>query len=146
MYHEVMQLATGTNADEQAAGLLAINRQTVEPMLTLRNFVRVVESAYQGVAVVNQGGRCIYANQAFANITDYLPETLLGLDWARIFHLSELRGVARAVEQMRRRGKSAFTLNHHADGTEIPGKRVTLIKLSDRGDRYDGHVCLFNSV
>ncbi|MFC6614132.1 PAS domain S-box protein [Halopenitus salinus] len=103
---------------------------------------RALETATQAIGLIDEEGRYIYLNEAYANLYGYDPEELVGEHWRVLYPDEEVERfeeeiLPRLEEEGRWTGQSRGL---HADGTAIP-ERLSLARL-DTG----GHVCVVQDV
>jgi PAS domain S-box-containing protein len=103
---------------------------------------RALETATQAIGLIDEEGRYIYLNEAYANLYGYDPEELVGEHWRVLYPDEEVERfeeeiLPRLEEEGRWTGQSRGL---HVDGTAIP-ERLSLARL-DTG----GHVCVVQDV
>ena len=93
-----------------------------------------IETAQEGISILNAAGEFTYVNQAYAELYGYTPDELLGEHWQRIYPDDEVpfaedEILPTAAEDGRWSGE---TTGLRADGTTFPaGHRVTQTASSE---------------
>jgi PAS domain S-box-containing protein len=90
---------------------------------TLQRHNRAMDSAVNGIAIVDTNGRHSYANGAFAQMMGYeSTESIVGKPWREVYALQDVRRLEEEVrEALRKGGKWYAPVNiHRRDGSTVP--------------------------
>jgi PAS domain S-box-containing protein len=105
-----------------------------QSMETVRRHAMAMDSAVDGMAIVN-GGVYSYVNAAFARMNGHAgPETMLGKNWRDVVDARDAEAVESQIrEALLEKGKwfGPMTI-HHPDGTEFP-LEMAITLLPDGG-------------
>jgi PAS domain S-box-containing protein len=103
---------------------------------------QALETATQGIALLDAEGRYRYLNEAYAELYGYDPDVLVGEHWEQLYPASEVERLrAEALPVLEAEGNwSGRSSGVRADGSSVP-EQVSLTKL-DTG----GHVCVVKDI
>jgi two-component system, cell cycle sensor histidine kinase and response regulator CckA len=90
---------------------------------TLRRHNRAMDSAVNGIAIVDKNGRHTYANAAFAQMMGHeTTESIVGTPWREIYAPQDVKQLQEEVrESLRNAGKWYAPVNiHRRDGSAVP--------------------------
>ncbi|WP_435359704.1 PAS domain S-box protein [Haloarchaeobius sp. DFWS5] len=109
---------------------------------TLRERLQAIETASEGIGILDEEGIYTYMNRAYAEMFGYEPEDIIGNHWAMLYDPDEVRRFEEdilplLVENGTWHGES---IGKRADGTPVP-ETVSLTQLDD-----GGHVCVIRDV
>jgi PAS domain S-box-containing protein len=102
---------------------------------TLMRHNRAMDSAVNGIAVLNADGKHTYVNDAFARMMGRAnPESIVGEDWQGIYDPSDVQSFEKEIrEGLQRDGKWSGAMSlHRPDGSELPVE-MTIAALPDQG-------------
>jgi PAS domain S-box-containing protein len=102
---------------------------------THRRHLDAIETAHDGVGILNDANRFIYVNQAYADVHGYTPEALLGEHWRLVFPDQEFARVREEVTpQVEAVGYwDGTTTGCRSDGTTFPkDHRITRTEYGER--------------
>jgi PAS domain S-box-containing protein len=102
---------------------------------TLQRHNRAMDSAVNGIAIVDAKGQYTYANAAFANTMGHeSAESIVGRTWREIYAAQDVKKVEGEIrESLRQSGKWYGSLNiHRRDGSAVPVE-MTITILPDGG-------------
>jgi PAS domain S-box-containing protein len=102
---------------------------------TLRRHTRAMDSAINGIAILDARGIHSYVNEAFAKMMGFPgPEALLGRSWRGLYDEQEVERVKDEIGQaLGKDGKWYGPLNiHHHDGSAVP-MEMAITALADGG-------------
>jgi PAS domain S-box-containing protein len=102
---------------------------------TLQRHNRAMDSAVNGMAIVDAKGRHTYANAAFAQMMGHeSAESIVGREWREIYAPQDVKRVEGEIrESLKKSGKWYGPLNvHRRDGSAVP-MELTITTLPDGG-------------
>ncbi len=136
-------LLLGTSIACYAARLGFSEFRKAQATRTLRQDTQAMDSAIDGMAIIDCAGKHAYANPAFARMMGYQdPRELLGRRWQDCFSKGDVAPVLAELRQsLRKTGKwfGALTI-HHRDGGLFP-MEVAITQLPE-----GGVVCLSRDI
>ncbi len=102
---------------------------------TLERHNRAMDSAVNGIAIVDKKGRHSYANAAFAQMLGYeTPESIVGRPWQDIYAAQDITSLQEEIRQSLQRGgrwQGVVTI-HRRGGSALPVEMV-ITSLPDGG-------------
>ena len=101
-----------------------------------------LEAATEGIGLINNGGRFIYLNEAYAELYGYDRKELIGAHWERLYPDGEAHRFREEIlPELRKKGTwSGYSHGQRATGERFPEK-VSLAQLEG-----DGHICVIRDV
>lgn len=101
-----------------------------------------LEAATEGIGLINNGGRFIYLNEAYAELYGYDRKELIGAHWERLYPDDEAHRFREEIlPELRKEGTwSGYSHGQRATGERFPEK-VSLAQLEG-----DGHICVIRDV
>jgi PAS domain S-box-containing protein len=112
----------------------------------LREMTEIMEYAISGISKLDTQGRYLYVNKAYADITGYQPEEMIGMLWHRTVHPEDLMPLNTAYQQMLQDGK----VDIEAKGIRKDGssfyKQLVMISSYDEQQQFIGHYCFMKDV
>ena len=131
---DYLQKESGTEQYELLANRIrnAVERTRAER--ARKRHLEAIETAREGISILNDDGEFIYVNEAYAALYGYDPEELTGEHWSIIYPDDEVETVREEVLPLvEKRGYwHGETTGLRADGTSFPEDHV--LTLTDRGD------------
>ena len=118
-----------------AARVGITQRRALETSETLRRHNRAMDSAVNGIAIVDNRGRHTYANAAFAETMGFDdPRSILGRDWRGIYAPEDVQLLEAEIRQgLQKTARWQGPVNiHRADGTAMPIE-MSITALPDGG-------------
>ncbi len=112
----------------------------------LRELTRVMENVVSGCSKLDAQGRYLYVNKAYAEITGYAPEEMLGLSWQETVHPQDIDLLTKAYQQMMCEGKVELEARGiRKQGTEFY-KQLVMISDYDQDGQFMGHYCFMKDI
>ncbi|MBD2564965.1 MULTISPECIES: PAS domain S-box protein [Nostoc] len=112
----------------------------------LRQMSTALENAVAGISRIDAQGRYIAVNRAYATITGYQPEEMLGMEWQKTVYPDDIEQMINAYHQMLRDGRvEAETRGIKKDGT-IFYKQVVMISAYDEQQQFVGQHCFMKDI
>jgi PAS domain S-box-containing protein len=118
-----------------AARVGITQRRAFKTSETLQRHNRAMDSAVNGIAVVDRSGLHTYANAAFAATLGFEdPRSIIGCNWRQIYASGDVQPLEAEIrDSLKQRGKWQGTANlHRRDGTLIPVE-MSITTLPDGG-------------
>lgn len=78
---DYLQKETGTEQYTVLANRIGNYVETARVEAQRTQLLAAIETAQEGVAILDAGGRFVYVNEEFAELYGYAPETLVGASW-----------------------------------------------------------------
>ncbi|NJR23048.1 MAG: PAS domain S-box protein [Richelia sp. CSU_2_1] len=112
----------------------------------IRELTAALENAVEGISRLDLQGRYIAVNKAYAGITGYQPEEMIGMEWSRTVHPDDLEQLIAAYQEMLAVGKvEAQARGIRKDGS-IFYKQVFMITACDDRQNPIGHYCFMKDI
>lgn len=121
-------------------------RIIVSPYLKLAATQEVISKAVEGIAQIDPNGRYITLNTSYAEAIGYVPDDLVGKNWAITVNPEDLPMLNDAYQTMLKDGQvTAEARGVKKDGSGMY-KQVTMIsEYNDKGD-FIGHHCFLKDI
>jgi PAS domain S-box-containing protein len=105
-----------------------------------------LENAVEGISRLDTQGRYLTVNKAYADITGYQPEEMIGMEWPRTVHPDECEKMIAAYQEMLAVGKvEAETRGIRKDGS-IFHKQLVMVTAYDEQNNFIGHYCFMKNI
>ncbi|MFB2972941.1 PAS domain S-box protein [Aerosakkonema sp. BLCC-F183] len=112
----------------------------------LREMSQVMENALSGISKLDRQGHYLYVNKAYADMTGYQPEEMIGMPWQNTVHLDELEKLVAAYCQMMQDGRvEVETKGIRKDGS-IFDKQLVIVATYDDRHQFLGHYCFMKDI
>lgn len=112
----------------------------------LREMTAAMENAVEGISQLNETGKYVYVNKAYAEMMGYQVQELTGQSWEHYIEPADLQKVRKAYEDMLTKGKAEVeTRSLHKDGT-VSYKQLTMVKTFSPESRYKGFYCFVKDI
>ncbi|MBD2234488.1 PAS domain S-box protein [Phormidium tenue] len=112
----------------------------------LREISTALAHAVEGISRLDNAGRYVSVNQAYAAMVGYTPEELVGQNWQITVHPDDLKRVILAYEHMLAEGK----VNVEARGIRQDGsifhKQLFMVTAYDDQQQRQGHYCFMKDI
>jgi len=122
-------------------------RQRDEAMrISEQRYRRMVETAEEGIRILDTDGRTVYVNPLFAAMLGYAADDILGREAQEFIHPDEIPD----YEQCKQRRKAGMSGQYerrmlHADGSTI-WTRVSATPILDERNIYAGSFAMFSDI
>ncbi len=139
--------------EERTAELLAANahlqqeisdRKQVE--LAMRESNAALENAAEGISRLDQQGRYINVNKAYAQMVGYQTSEMIGKDWEKTVYPEDLDKLLVAYQQMLTDGKVEVEARGIRKDGSIFYKQLVMISVYDEQKRFTGHHCFMKDI
>ncbi|MEG4516107.1 MULTISPECIES: PAS domain S-box protein [unclassified Microcoleus] len=112
----------------------------------LRELSEVMKNAVSGISKVDVQGRYLYVNKAYADVTGYQPEEMIGMSWEKTVHPDELEKLVAAYWLMVQEGRvEVETKGVRKDGS-VFYKQLVMISTYDEQHQFMGHYCFMKDI
>ncbi len=105
-----------------------------------------LENAVEGIALLDSQGCYLQVNQAYANITGYPPEEMIGMDWQVTVHPEDLEQLLIAYRQMLEEGKVEVEARGKRKDGSLFFKQVVMITAFNENQEFIGHYCFLKDI
>lgn len=130
------------DADERIIGHFGVQRDISDRKRAeeeIREMSATLQNAVEGISRLDSRGRYISVNKAYASMTGYEVEEIVGMEWQDIIHPSDRRKMMSIYQKMLETGKEeAEAMGIRKDGS-IFYQQVVTIKACDRHQNFIGH-------
>ncbi|MCU0541610.1 MAG: PAS domain S-box protein [Oscillatoriaceae cyanobacterium Prado104] len=112
----------------------------------IRELTAALENAVEGISRLDAQGRYVAVNKAYAAITGYQPEEMIGMEWPRTVHPDDCEKMVAAYQEMLAVGKvEAQARGVRKDGS-IFYKQVFMVTVCDGAQNLVGHYCFMKDI
>ena len=119
-------------------------RQQVEN--ELRSTQTVLEYAVEGISRLDEQGRYIAVNRAYAGTLGYTPEEMIGREWFPTVHPEDQEKMMLAYQQMLIEGKVEVEAKGVRKDGSIFYKQLVMISAFDSQNQFIGHHCFMKDI
>lgn len=112
----------------------------------LRNLSKALESAVEGIALIDNHGRYTQANAAYIKMLGYSQEELIGMRWQQSVHPDDLEMVQAAYQQMLSDNKAEVEARAICKDGAVFDKQVVLVKAYDPHQQFIGNYCFVKDI
>jgi PAS domain S-box-containing protein len=114
--------------------------------MELREMSEVMKNAVSGISKIDPQGHYLYVNKAYADVTGYQPEEMIGMPWVNTVHPEELEKLIAAYWQMVEEGRvEVETRGVRKDGS-VFYKQLVMISTYDEQHQFLGHYCFMKDI
>jgi PAS domain S-box-containing protein len=110
----------------------------------LQNLSNALESAVEGIAQVDARGYYTYVNHAYAEMSGYKQEELIGMESKITVHPEDLEKAIYAYQEMLNKGKSEVEVRGLRQDGSIFDKQLVIVK--DFNPEIIGHYCFVKDI
>ncbi|HEY9799724.1 MAG TPA: PAS domain S-box protein [Leptolyngbyaceae cyanobacterium] len=118
-------------------------KRTEEELL---NLSQALESAVEGISQLDTQGRYIKVNPAYAKITGYEPEEMVGMEWQVTVHPDDQEKMIAAYQQMLKNGKVEIEARAMRKNGSAFDKQVVMVKAYNQQQEFIGHYCFMKDI
>ncbi|AFZ09070.1 multi-sensor hybrid histidine kinase [Oscillatoria nigro-viridis PCC 7112] len=106
----------------------------------------VMKNAVSGISKLDVQGRYLYVNKAYADMTGYEPEEMIGMSWEKTVDPDDLEKLVAAYGMMVQEGRvEVETKGVRKDGS-VFYKQVVMISTYDEQHQFLGHYCFMKDI
>jgi PAS domain S-box-containing protein len=112
----------------------------------IHELTTALENAVDGISRLDVQGRYMAVNKAYASITGYQPEEMIGMEWQRTVHPEDCQKMSAAYQKMLEVGKvEAQARGVRKDGS-IFYKQLVMTTAQDEQNNFIGHYCFMKDI
>lgn len=112
----------------------------------LRDISQVLENVVSGISQLDAQGHYQYVNKAYADVTGYLPDAMIGLSWQQTVYPDDLEKLLAAYAQMQRDGRVDVEARGIRQDGSIFYKQVVMIASYNDQHQFVGHYCFMKDI
>lgn len=117
-----------------------------EVAMALEIMLQTVSRTMEGISLVSTTGQYSYVNTAYAAITGYHSEEMIGTHWLGIIHPDDVAKLEHVYQSLMTTGKiETETRGIRKDGSQFYN-RMTLISKYDANGQFVGHHCFMQDI
>ena len=105
-----------------------------------------LENAVEGISRLDTQGCYIAVNKAYANLTGYLLEEMIGMKWQNTVHPDDLEKLIAAYQEMLEVGKVEVEARGIRKDGSFFDKKVFIISAYDEYNNFIGHYCFMKDI
>jgi PAS domain S-box-containing protein len=155
---DYLQKETGTDQYTVLANRITNAVATYRAERTRRRHLDAIETAHDGVSILNESNEFIYVNRTYADLHGYTPEALLGEHWRVVFPDEEYTRVREELTpQVEAVGYwDGTTTGQRSDGTTFPkdhritrteyGERICTVRDVSEEHRRQQHLTWYQTI
>jgi hypothetical protein len=114
--------------------------------IQLREMSRALSNAVEGISRLDEQGHYTFVNEAYADITGYTPEEMIGMGWQKVVHPEDLKLVLAAYQTMLNRGKVELEARGVRKDGSIFHKQLFMIAAYNEQQHFIGHYCFTKDI
>ncbi|MDM9382109.1 PAS domain S-box protein [Chlorogloeopsis sp. ULAP01] len=111
----------------------------------LRHLSKALESAVEGISLLDKQGRYLKVNPAYANMVGYQSEEMIGMEWVLTVHTDDWEKLSAAYQQMLTNGKAEIEARAVRKDGSVFDKQVVMVKAYDQ-QQFIGHYCFMKDI
>ncbi len=106
----------------------------------------VMQNAVSGISKLDVQGRYLYVNKAYADMTGYYPEEMIGMSWENTVHPDELKKQITLYWQMVKEGRVEVEMKGIRKDGSVFYKQMVMIATYDEQQQFFGHYCFMKDI
>jgi PAS domain S-box-containing protein len=111
-----------------------------------REMNEVMKNAVSGISKLDVQGRYLYVNKAYADMTGYQPEEMIGMSWEKTVDPDELEKLVAAYGRMVQEGRVEVEIKGVRKDGSVFYKQVVMISTYDEQHQILGHYCFMKDI
>ncbi|MEG4231837.1 PAS domain S-box protein [Microcoleus sp. Pol11C3] len=111
-----------------------------------REMSEVMQNAVSGISKLDVQGRYLYVNKAYADMTGYQQEEMMGMSWEKTVDRDELEKVVAAYWLMVKEGRAEVETKGVRQDGSVFYKQVVMISTYDEQHQFLGHYCFMKDI
>ncbi|MEG4406216.1 PAS domain S-box protein [Microcoleus sp. MON2_D5] len=112
----------------------------------LREMSEVMKNAVSGISKLDIQGRYLYVNKAYADMTGYQPEEMIGMSWENTIHPDELKKLITLYWPMVKEGRVEVEMKGIRKDGSVFYKQMVMISTYDEQQQFLGHYCFMKDI
>lgn len=112
----------------------------------LREMTAVLENVVTGISRLDGQGQYLYVNKAYASITGYHPEEMVGMPWQQTVCPNDVERMITAYQQMVQEGRVEVEATGIRKDGAIFHKHLVMIAIYDEQEQLLGHYCFMKDI
>jgi PAS domain S-box-containing protein len=112
----------------------------------LQEMSSALSNAVEGISRLDEQGRYVFANQAYADLVGYTPAEMVGMDWQKTVYPADLEMMKAAYAQMLHQGNVEVEARGIRKDGSIFYKQLFMINAYDQQQRFIGHHCFAKDI
>ncbi|MEP6489362.1 PAS domain S-box protein [Microcoleus vaginatus GB2-A3] len=106
----------------------------------------VMQNAVSGISKLDVQGRYLYVNKAYADMTGYHPEEMIGMSWENTIHPEDLKKLMTLYWQMVKEGRVEVEMKGIRKDGSVFYKQIVMISTYDEQQQFLGHYCFMKDI
>jgi PAS domain S-box-containing protein len=123
-----------------------LEKRVAERTAELREKNTALSNALEGISRVDAEGRYIAVNEAYARITGYQPQEMIGMDWRRTVYPPDLPHLTVAYQYMQEHGKVEIEVRGIRKNGSLFYKQLFMIAVHNEQGQVTGHHCFMRDI
>jgi PAS domain S-box-containing protein len=112
----------------------------------LQEMSSALSNAAEGISRLDEQGRYVFVNQAYAELVGYTPAEMIGMDWQKTVYPADLEMMKAAYEHMLHQGNVEVEARGIRKDGSIVYKQLFMIIAYDQQQRFIGHHCFSKDI
>jgi two-component system, cell cycle sensor histidine kinase and response regulator CckA len=122
----------------------AADRQQTD--LELQDMSNALSLAVEGISRLDQQGRYVFVNEAYARMVGYKAAEMIGMDWSATVHPGDLDLAIAAYQQMLSQGQVELELTGLRKDGSLFDKQLFMATAYDDQQQFSGHYCFMKDI
>ncbi len=122
----------------------AAQRKQIEK--EIRQLTTALENAVEGISQLDKEGCYVTVNKAYAGITGYQPEEMIGMEWPLTVHPEDLEKMIAAYQEMLEVGKVEVEARGIRKNGSIFYKQLVMVTAYDESQNFIGYYCFMKDI
>lgn len=112
----------------------------------LQELNTALSNAAEGISRLDEQGRYLFVNEAYASMVGYTPAEMVGMNWDKTVHPEDLAAVVADYQHMLRTGKVKLETRGIRKDTSVFYKQLYMISAYDDQQQFIGHYCFMKDI
>ncbi len=114
--------------------------------IELQDMSNALSLAAEGISRLDQQGRYVFVNEAYAQMVGYRAAEMIGMDWSATVHPSDLDRAMTAYQQMLSQGQVELELTGLRKDGSLFDKQLFMATAYDDQQQFSGHYCFMKDI
>jgi PAS domain S-box-containing protein len=114
--------------------------------MSLQEMSAALSHAVEGISRLDEQGKYIFVNEAYAHTVVYSPDEMIGMRWDETVHPDDLATVEAAYQLLRATGKVELETRGIRKDRSVFDKQLVMIAAYDEQQRFTGHHCFMKDI